>query len=177
MNISQYLEQINKRYKGGISKEHSYRGDLEELIKHLVNDVDVTNEPENVTDCGNPDYVITKKDIPIGYIEAKDIGKDLNAKLYKEQFTRYRKALDNLINTDYLYFQFFKDGEQVAEISIAEIQDGQIIPLTQNFARFENLIKEFCTFIGQTIRSPKKLAQMMAGKSRLLQNTLETAPF
>jgi hypothetical protein len=27
--------------------------------------------------CGAPDYVLTRKDIPVGYAEAKDIGVDL----------------------------------------------------------------------------------------------------
>jgi hypothetical protein len=74
MTIRQYLESLNTRYKSGISREHSYRGDLESLIRELVKGVTITNEPANVTDCGNPDYVITNKKIPIGYIEAKDIG-------------------------------------------------------------------------------------------------------
>ncbi|AJI57966.1 N-6 DNA Methylase family protein [Francisella philomiragia] len=175
MTTQQYLEQLNKRYKTGISREHTYRKDLEDLLVSLVKDIDVTNEPANVTDCGNPDYVITKKDIPIGYIEAKDIGKDLDSKNYKEQFSRYRKALDNLIITDYLRFQFFKEGELVTQIEIAIIENGEIKPIAKNFQQFENLIKDFCTYIGQTIRSPKKLAEMMAGKARLLQNTLENA--
>ncbi|WP_395167488.1 type ISP restriction/modification enzyme [Francisella salimarina] len=175
MTTQQYLEQLNKRYKTGISREHTYRKDLEDLLISLVKDIDVTNEPANVTDCGNPDYVITKKDIPIGYIEAKDIGKDLDSKNYKEQFSRYRKALDNLIITDYLRFQFFKEGELVTQIEIATIENGEIKPIIKNFQQFENLIKDFCTYIGQTIRSPKKLAEMMAGKARLLQNTLENA--
>ena len=78
MNIHQYVSQLNTRYKSGISKEHAYRGDLEQLIRKLVPGVEITNEPANVTDCGNPDYVITRKKIPVGYIEAKDVGKDLN---------------------------------------------------------------------------------------------------
>lgn len=32
MTIQQYVETINKRYKSGMAREHSYRGDLEELI-------------------------------------------------------------------------------------------------------------------------------------------------
>ena len=58
MDINQYLESVNKRFQSGISREHSYRGDLEALIRELVPDVNITNEPANVTDCGNPDYVI-----------------------------------------------------------------------------------------------------------------------
>jgi len=188
MTTSQYIETINTRYKSGISREHSYRGDLESLIRELVSGVEITNEPSNVTDCGNPDYVITKGKIPIGYIEAKDIGKDLNSKQYKEQFTRYKKALENLIITDYIWFQFFQNGVLVHEIKIGEIpprpekhrdtppKDGNFIsPITENFQQFENLIQNFCTYIGQTIKSSKKLAEMMASKAKLLQNILENA--
>ena len=175
MSIEKYIEQINKRFKSGISKEHSYRGDLETLIRELVPGVEITNEPANVTDCGNPDYVITKGKIPVGYIEAKDIGKDLNSKVYKEQFTRYKKALDNLIITDYIWFQFFKEGELVNEIRIAEIDNTTIKPLQENFEAFTDLVKDFCSHIGQTIKSSKKLAEMMASKARLLQDILERA--
>ena len=175
MSIEKYIEQVNRRFKSGISKEHSYRGDLETLIRELVPGVEITNEPANVTDCGNPDYVITKGKIPIGYIEAKDIGKDLNAKVYKEQFDRYKKALDNLIITDYLRFQFFRNGTLNHEIRIAEIDNNAVKPLTENFNQFSDLIKDFCTYIGQTIKSSKKLAGMMASKARLLQDILEKA--
>ncbi len=175
MTTQQYLEIVKNRFKSGISREHSYRGDLETLIRSIVKGVDITNEPANVTDCGNPDYVITKGKIPVGYIEAKDIGKDLNDKHYKEQFNRYKKALDNLIITDYIWFQFFQHGELVHEIRIAEIEGSTIKPLPDNFEQFENLIQDFCTFVGQTIKSSKKLAEMMAGKARLLQNILEHA--
>lgn len=175
MNISQYLEFVNNRYQSGISREHSYRADLENLIRSLVPEINVTNEPADVTDCGNPDYVLTKGKIPVGYIEAKDIGKDLASKTFNEQFTRYREALDNLIITDYLWFRFYDHSELVHEIRIGEIQDGKVIPLPENFQKFENLIINFSGFIGQTIRSPKKLAIMMANKARLLQNILENA--
>lgn len=148
---------------------------MESLIRALVDGVEITNEPANVTDCGNPDYVITKGKIPIGYIEAKDVGKDLNDRQYKEQFTRYKKALDNLIITDYIHFQFFQNGELVHEIRIGEIEDGAVRPVAGCFAEFEDLIKNFCTYVGQTIKSSKKLAGMMAAKARLLQDILERA--
>ncbi|WP_319501911.1 type ISP restriction/modification enzyme [uncultured Draconibacterium sp.] len=175
MTVSEYLAVLNNRFQSGISSEHTYRGDLESLIRSLVTEVEITNEPSKVTDCGNPDYVITKGKIPVGYIEAKDIGKDLNHKQYKEQFTRYKNALDNLIITDYLWFQFFKEGELVHEIRIGEINGNSINPLTENLTNFENLVRDFCTYVGQTIRSGKKLAGMMAAKARLLQNIVERA--
>jgi predicted helicase len=175
MTTQDYLKIINKRFADGISREHSYRGDLESLIRTLVTTVEITNEPANVTDCGNPDYVITKGKIPVGYIEAKDIGKDLNSKSYKEQFNRYKNALDNLIITDYIWFQFFQNGILVHEIKIGEVDSGIIKPIPENYLQFENLLQDFCTHISQTIKSSKKLAEMMAGKARLLQNILENA--
>jgi hypothetical protein len=36
----------------------------------------VTNEPSRVT-CGAPDDILTKKNIPVGHIEAKDLGATL----------------------------------------------------------------------------------------------------
>lgn len=111
MTTQEYIDKLNTRYKTGISREHSYRGDLQVLIETLASGVLVTNEPAHIA-CGTPDYIITKKNIPIGYIEAKDIGKSLDSKDYKEQFDRYRKSLENLIITDYLEFRLYRNAEQ-----------------------------------------------------------------
>ena len=83
--IANYIEKLNQRYQAGISREHAYRGDLQHLLEHVLVDVLVTNEPARIK-CGSPDYILTKNDIPVGYIEAKDIGKPLDSKDYKEQF-------------------------------------------------------------------------------------------
>lgn len=178
MNLTQYIESINKRYKLGNATEHTYRGDLQNLIEFLVPDIRATNEPTRQK-CGAPDYIITRNDIPVGFIEAKDIGnQDLDGKKKngnKEQFDRYKSSLTNLIFTDYLDFHLYRDGELVSQISIAEIKNNSIIPINENFYQFENLIKDFCTHIDQTISSPEKLAKMMAGKARLLGDIIEKA--
>ena len=172
MTIQQYLEKINTLYKTGNAREHSYRGDLQNLIMAILPDVLVTNEPARV-DCGAPDYVLTRKDIPIGYIEAKDIGVDLASKTLKEQFDRYKSGLTNLIFTDYMDFHFYKDGEYVTKIAIAKIENGAIVPVSENFVQFTELIKNFALTISQTIKSPTKLAQMMAGKAKLMADVIE----
>jgi len=174
MTTQDYIDKLNTRFKAGISREHSYRGDLQNLLESIATDVLVTNEPARVA-CGAPDYIITKRNIPVGYIEAKDIGADLNNKAYKEQFDRYRKSLNNLIITDYMTFQLFRDDVFVTSISIGQIQGNKIIGKPENYSGFTALIKDFCTHVGQTIKSSKKLAEMMAGKARLLANVIEKA--
>lgn len=172
MTIQQYLDKINTLYKTGNAREHSYRGDLQNLIMAILPDVLVTNEPARV-DCGAPDYVLTRKDVPIGYIEAKDIGVDLGSKTLKEQFDRYKSGLTNLIFTDYMDFHFYKEGEFVTKIAIAKIENGAIVPITENFVQFTELIKNFALTVSQTIKSPTKLAQMMAGKAKLMADVIE----
>lgn len=178
MVINNYLEKINRHYKSGQATEHTYRGDLAHLIKALAPDILVTNEPKRQS-CGAPDYILTRKDIPIGFIEAKDIGdKDLLGTKKagnKEQFDRYKASLNNLIFTDYINFHLYREGELITTISIAEITPKGIKPLPDNFGIFESLIKDFCNHVGQTIKSPKKLAEMMAGKARLLSDIIAKA--
>lgn len=172
MTIQQYLTKVETLYKTGNAREHSYRGDLQNLIMAILPDVLVTNEPARV-ECGAPDYVLTRKDIPIGYIEAKDIGVDLGSKTLKEQFERYKTGLSNLIFTDYLDFHFYKDGELTTKIAIAKIENGSIVPLKDNIDQFEKLIQNFALTVSQSIKSPTKLAQMMAGKAKLMANIIE----
>lgn len=178
MTLEQYIDNINQRYKLGNATEHTFRGDLQQLLESLVPTIRATNEPKRQS-CGAPDYILTKKDIPVGFIEAKDIGdKDLGGTKKtgnKEQFDRYKASLNNLIFTDYLDFHLYIDGIFITKIAIAELQNGTIVPLPSNFIAFTNLIKDFCSHVGQTIKSSKKLAEMMAGKARLLSDVIEKA--
>ena len=174
MPIANYINEVNKRFKTGISREHSYRGDLQTLLETLVPDIIATNEPARI-DCGAPDYVITKKDIPLGYIEAKDLDDNLDDKNHKEQFDRYRNSLNNLIITNYLEFRFYRDGEQVTIVRIGHIENGKVVANTENFKTFNDLIINFCAYKGQTIPSAAKLAKMMAGKAKLLADVITNA--
>jgi predicted helicase len=178
MTIQQYIENLNRKFKVGNTTEHTFRGNLEQLIESLIPNVMATNEPSGQK-CGKPDYVLMKNNIPIGYIEAKDINApDLEGKKQnKNQFDRYKSALNNLIFTDYLSFHFYRDGEKIGEtIAIGKLENGSVVALPQQFEQFNARLKDFCANAGrQTIRSSKKLSSMMAGKARLLSNVIELA--
>ena len=171
MQISDYISIVNQRYQARNATEHSYRGDLQQLLQTLLPDVDITNEPKRI-DCGAPDYILSRRAVPVGYIEAKDIGVELGHKAHKEQFDRYKAALDNLIITDYLQFHFYKQGQLVASCYIGEISNGKIHANPQNFDQFTNLMQNFAIQITQSIKSPTKLAQMMASKAKLMADVI-----
>ena len=176
MTLSQYIETINQRFRLGNSTEHTFRGDLQHLLESLVTDIRATNEPKRQS-CGAPDYIITRGEISVGFIEAKDIGdKDLEGKKKtgnQEQFDRYKTGLPNLIITDYIDFHFYREGIFTTKISIGSIESGFIKPIPENFEQFTQLFKNFCEIISQTIKSPTRLAEMMAGKTRLMADIIE----
>ena len=178
MTIQEYINSVNSRFQRGNATEHTYRGDLQQLLESLVSGIDVTNEPQRQA-CGAPDYVVSRKDIPLGFIEAKNINdNDLEGKKAtgnKEQFERYRSALNNLVITDYLNFHFYDNGELMTKVCIGTVENGVIVPDNKGIKTFELLFSEFCNYVGQTIKSPQKLALMMAGKAKLLANIINNA--
>jgi hypothetical protein len=172
-HIIEYINQISKEYSTGSATEHSYRGYLKNLIESIDSSVIAINEPKRVK-AGAPDFLVATSDdhIEIGYIEAKDIGKDIDSKSYKEQFSRYKNALENLIITDYMKFQFYKNGELYTTIDIAKIENNKIVSIDDNISEFANLIRDFVSFVGQTITSSSKLATMMAHKAKLMADVM-----
>ncbi len=174
MPINEYLKQVKQRFKSGISTEHTYRSDLQVLLNSLVLGITVTNEPKRQK-CGAPDYILQKKEVPLGYIEAKDIGIDLNKIEKSDQIKRYLGSLNNLILTDYLEFRFYKYSKKVKTIQIASIINEKLKTHPENFESFQTHINDFCGFKGQTIKSAEKLAQMMAQKARMMEEVLHNA--
>ena len=178
--LQKYIDHLDKRYQRGNATEHTYRLDLQQLIEEILpSNINVTNEAKRQK-CGSPDFIVANsKNIALGYIETKNIGdKDLEGvkkSINKEQFDRYKSGLQNIIFTDYLDFHFYRDGLYVDKIAIGHLENGVIVAYPQHFEQFKSQLKDFASFVGQTIKSSKKLAEMMAGKARLLSNVIEQA--
>ena len=179
MDLSEYISTINQKFRAGNATEHTYRGPLEQLMQSQLPKLRITNEPKRVN-CGAPDYIATTKDgVPIFYIEAKDIGDgDLDGRNphgHKEQFTRYKQALDYIIFTDYLDFHFYEHGEFVDSVRIAEVRGDKIAAVKEAEGKFLDMIHHIGSSAIQSITSASRLAKLMAGKARLLENIIAQA--
>ncbi len=177
MEIAEYIKSVNEKFRAGNATEHSYRGVLEQLMKAILPNLIITNEPKRVK-CGAPDYIVSRKNgVPIFYIEAKDISdSDLDGHgAHKEQFDRYKQALDYIIFTDYLDFHFYKQGEFVDSVRIAEVKGDKVMGIEANWLKFADMIKNIGDNAIQRITSASRLARLMAGKARLLENIIEQA--
>ena len=179
MDLKEYISTVNQKYRAGNATEHSYRGALEQLVQTLLPKLRIVNEPKRVK-CGAPDYIASRKDgMPVFYLEAKDIGdNDLDGRNphgHKEQFTRYKQALDHIIFTDYLDFHLYEHGEFVDSVRIAEVKGDKIVAINENEEKFLNLIEHVGNNAIQRITSASRLAKLMAGKARLLENIIDQA--
>ncbi|MCQ2599584.1 MAG: N-6 DNA methylase [Alphaproteobacteria bacterium] len=177
--ISQYLNDVIKEFKTGVAKEHSYRPALKNLFESVDKTKNITaiNEPARGT-FGAPDFMIKSGDTTIAFAEAKDIGVNRLDNLFDreiEQKHRYLDALPNLIYTDYLDFRFYRDGTQYAQVRIADFNGKNITPLPDNFQTLHDLLCDFYNAKTSTIKSPVKLAELMAAKARLIANVIKNA--
>ena len=177
-NLKLYIDELNKQYKTGIAREHSYRPALKDLLQSLLKKMVVTNEPAHF-ECGAPDYIIQreKDHLPVFFVEAKDVndndldGRNKNA--HKEQFDRYKQALDYIIFTDYLDFHLYEHGEFVDSVRIAEVKGDKIVGIAEAEDKFLSMIQHLGSSAIQRVTSASRLAKLMAGKARLLANILE----
>jgi len=179
-NLKQYIEDLNQQYKTGSAREHAYRPALKVLMQSLLPKMVVTNEPAHV-DCGAPDYMVSreKDHLPVFFIEAKDLNDaDLDGRSktgHKEQFDRYKQALDRIIFTDYLDFHLYEHGELFSTVRIAEVSGNKIVGKPDAEEDFLAMVDHLATSEIQRITSAAQLAKIMAGKARLLANIIETA--
>jgi hypothetical protein len=110
--MEKYVGTLDKMWSTGIAREHAYRPALAELLEGQLDGITPVNDPAQV-ECGAPDFVLLKSGTPIGHIEAKDLGANLDALVDSDQIRRYRAGLPNFILTNYVQFIWFVDGDLV----------------------------------------------------------------
>ena len=167
--VSQYILEIQKVLSSGDAREHAYRPAFQRLIEGLSPDLQVINEPA-YTGGNAPDFLFKRGNVPVSYAECKDVTVDIADKEVVKQAERYVKAFGKILLTNYLEFQILDESGEVVKVQIASKSGHSIVSHEENFAQFENLIKDYITPTTRTIRSAKKLAEIMASKARLVRD-------
>lgn len=171
--LKTYLAQIEQALKAGNATEHTHRPALKALLESLEPGVTATNEPKRIK-CGAPDYIVTRGDIPLGYIEAKDIGISLGEVESGEQLKRYRDSLANLILTDYLEFRWYIAGEHRLTARLATPDKAGKLKLSPDgVQQLDQLLEGFFRADIPVVNSPKELAVRMAALARLMRSIIE----
>lgn len=176
--VATYVAEIANLAKTGKATEHSYRGAMSALLQSLAQGLQAVNEPTREK-CGAPDFIIQDKTgLPVFYAETKQLGDgDLDGRkrsAHKEQFDRYKAALDTIVFTDYLDFHLYRHGNLAGTVRIADLADGKVTGRKEAYADLADLIGEAASASPRKIDSAKKLAEMMAAKARIIQRVAES---
>ncbi|MEP7341986.1 MAG: N-6 DNA methylase [Acidobacteriota bacterium] len=175
MTINEYCQQIEKALAKGNATEHTHRPALKTLIESLAKGITATNEPKRIK-CGAPDYIITRSEVPLGYIEAKDVGKSLDEIEEDEQLRRYRDSLSNLVLTDYLEFRWYIRGEHRLTARLAKAnKQGKLKAEKDGAEQVTELLESFLAADPPTIINAKDLATRMASLARLTRSAIRLA--
>lgn len=162
-----YVQEVSRKFKTGKSTEHTFRGALGELVEAIGHGqgVNAINEPKRVK-CGAPDFIVSKKRVPVGYIETKDLGESLDKVEKSEQIQRYLKGLSNLVLTNYLEFRWYVNGQVRLNIKIGEIKTGKLSFDLSAIPEVVNLLSSFFDADVPVIKSSYELAERLAGTTK-----------
>lgn len=185
--VEHYINSVNSIFRTGETTEHSFRGALESLVrsflprpKKSMPSMQVINEPKRKY-YGAPDFEIRRGDVIVSFIETKDLfDKDLrgqNDKKHKEQFDRYKKAINTIAFTDYLEFVLYENGEETLSACIGELRNKEIVPSSDSkqLSNFTLIIQKLLESKPQPIKSAKVLAETLAAKAKVIADILSIA--
>ncbi len=171
--IHDYLAEIKRQFYSGHAIEHAYRPALQRLME-TFDDVIAVNDPKH-SEHGAPDFVFLKQSnnsIIRGYAEAKDITVNLDKTEKTNQMERYA-GYTNLVLTDYLEFRFYKNGEKYETISLGYVKQGELYLQPENGERLLRELQAFLDLPPESIKSGRRLAQIMGGKARRIRDNVE----
>jgi predicted helicase len=170
-----YMKDIETAFQKGDATEHTHRPALKALVETLFPGITATNEPRRIA-CGAPDFIITNKQTPLGYIETKDIGVSLDKTEHTDQMKRYLGSLANLILTDYLEFRWYVAGEHRATARLARVgAKGKLVLEPGGLDNVGKLLQAFIVTRAPTVASPKELATRMAAIAQLVRHAIRQA--
>ena len=160
--LSTYLNEL-KDIKSRNGSEYSYRTALKTILKGLIFTDEPTGKGKNKIDM----EVYTKESLVAFYIETKDPKEDLSHKKHQDQFNRYKATYSKLLITNFIDFEFYKDGVLIGSCKLDETD-------STCFSKFNNLLDNFMASTIQ-FNNPLALAKKLADKTKLLKaDILET---
>jgi hypothetical protein len=174
--VEKYIDSISKKFTHAETTEMGYRADLEVLLKEIFAALPgsrIAHDPK--AQQGNkPDFIVFRDEVPILYVEAKDIGVSLDKVEKSEQATRYF-GYANLVITDYTEFRFYRNGLAYGEpVKIAQYtsSDRSIKSFTDTYVNLVQTLIDFTKSFKEPIKSGTHLSKIMGGKARRIRDTV-----
>ncbi len=173
--LQNYLNEIFGKLRSGDASERTYYPVLEYLLKSFQKGSQIIVEARR-SSVGIPDFKVqTDKGLLIGYVEAKDLGRDLDrlTKGEQEQIEKYKKEYPKLIVTNFIEFRLYESGTRVDSVVITQPVTLKLgIPVLDNEGRANGLFERFFSTTIQQVHSAKRLSELLAHKTRVLRGLI-----
>lgn len=171
--FKEYFREIKDRYLKGDYTESTMRTPFENFIKSLDKKFNMIHEPRRIPKLGAPDFRAYRNEIKIGYIETKDLGKNLDEELKTEQIDKYKQSINNIILTNYGRFILIRKSEKVLDFSLfnfADLANPNYVISQEKIQDFQKLVETFFDYNLPTITSPLELSIELSKKAKLLKD-------
>ncbi len=171
-----YIQSISTKFSHKETSEMGYRTDFEVLLRGIFETIKVQriDHDAKAKDGNKPDFVLLKGDVPILYIEAKDIGIPLDKVEKSEQMARYF-GYANLVLTDYVEFRFYRNGLPYGEsIKIGDfnLKERTIKQFPESYGLLFKTLIDFSQSHKEPIKSGRHLAKIMGGKAQRIRDNI-----
>jgi len=172
-----YIQSITSKFSHKETSEMGYRADFEILLKGIFESIITLpriDHDAKASQGNKPDFVVLNNDVPILYIEAKDIGVSLDKVEKSEQMARYY-GYANLVLTDYVEFRFYRNGlryEEPIKIANYNIKSRTILPIPENYEHASKSLIDFAKSHKEPIRSGAHLSKIMGGKAQRIRDNV-----
>jgi len=174
--FDKYINSISTKFSHEETSEMGYRTDFEILIKNIFEPIKGLRilHDARASQGNKPDFIALSHDVPILYIEAKDINVSLDKVEKSDQMARYF-GYANLVLTNYVEFRFYRNGLRYEEpIKIADYDKKSriITPISENYGHVAKTLLDFAQSHKEPIRSGKHLAKIMGGKAQRIRDNV-----
>jgi len=170
IDFDSYLKSIQKNLEKGSERTH-YPA-LKDLLDAGASGINAAIE-EKGNKAGILDFTVKRRELLVGYVEAKDVGLDLDVVEKTEQLKRYREAFSNLVLTNYLEFRWYVDGKCRLKEVLADRHGNKLELLDVD--KVAALLEQFLNFTGEVVRNPEELAWQMARLTKAIRLATVTA--
>ncbi len=172
-----YIQAVAIKFSHEETSEMGYRTEFETLLKSIFQTINVhrIDHDAKATGGNKPDFVVLNNDVPILYIEAKDIGISLDKVEKSEQMKRYF-GYANLVLTDYTEFRFYRNGlpyEEPIKIASYDVKNRTITAIPENYEHVAKSLLDFAQSHKEPIRSGKHLSKIMGGKAQRIRDNVK----
>jgi hypothetical protein len=172
----EYFTEVRKRYLQNDYTEGTFRTPIENFLKKLDPEYDFNQEPDRATKLGAPDFKVFRNGVKVGYVETKELGKNLDQELHSPQIAKYKESINNILLTNYARFILIRNNQTTFDIDLFTITELSQPTWKNTIERTEQFLKlneSFISYNAPTIQSGKELAKELSKKTRMLRDLAE----